>query len=169
MEDFDISKIDPSTLREQPSPLAHPTFYAVVVGELWVVTIVSLLLIGPPVPVRALATLFILGVATGIGFAWYKSWELRKHRVEWALRYATKWGHSLFIGKPRLGRLLVCFLSITVVMVAPVVFFPELGGRAWQAAAAGFILPSIFLAPRLKPVYQLSWQIIRQVKAKEVQ
>lgn len=166
-EDFDISKIDASTLRDRPSPLAHPVFGVLLVGALWVVATVSLLLPGPPRPVRALATLFILGVAIGIPLALYESWDLRKHRVEWALRCATKWGHSLFIGKPRLGRLLVYFVSIMALMVPPALLFPELGGRTSQAAAAGFILPAIFLAPRLRPVYELSWEIIRQVKAQQ--
>ena len=173
-EDFDISNIDPTTLRDRPSLLARPTFYRILTLSSAVLCLIGGFLPSysgwwsdATFPVREAVELFILGLCAGVAYTLYYAWDLRTHQFEWALQYATRWPRSLSVRRANWGLILVLALLI-VVLRGPGVLFPKLPGTIGLVCMAGFILPSIFLGPRLKPVYQLSWQIIRQVKAKQV-
>ena len=174
-EGFDIDQIDPDTLRQWLSLWHHPTFGVWAMVILWILVSAAALIrtfvwpgLPPGVvsPVR-LVGLFLWGLIVGIGYAWYWVWDLNKHRVEEAVRLATKWPDNLFVGRSvwRWPGMLV-MLGFTYALIGPTIVFPELGITALLATASGISIPAIFVVRAWHPVYELAWQIIRQVKAK---
>ncbi len=175
-EDFDITQIDPGTLRTRPSLWHHRTFGVWAMAMMWILLSAPALMgtfVWPGLPAEAvspvrLVGLFLWGLIVGIGYAWYSVWDLKKYRVEWAVRSATRWPAGLFVGRSvwHWPRMLVTFGVVFAIMV-PGMLFPKLGSTASLIIASGILLPNIFAVRAWHPVHELAWQIIRQVKAKQ--
>lgn len=173
-EDVDISDIDPEAIRERLSLWHHPTFgvWAMVIS--WILVSAAALIrtfVWPGLPAGAvsparLVGLFLWGVIVGIGYVWYSVWDLKKYRVAWAVRLATRWPDYLFVGRSvwRWPHMLV-MLGFIYALIAPTIVFRELGITALLATASGIFVPNIFAVRAWHPVYELARQIIREVKA----
>lgn len=170
-EGFDISQIDPDTLSDGISFWHHPKFIMWAMAILWTLVSGAAVIrtfVWPGLPAERLIGLFIWGLIVGIPYVWYLVWDLNKRRVEEAVRLATTLPDHLFGGRSvwRWPRMLA-MLGFIYAYIAPTIVFPELGITALLPTASGILVPTMFAVRAWHPVYELAWQIIHKVKAKQ--